>query len=98
MIAAALDEAELPADLAKAAVGDEFDQALRESHHQGMDAVGDDISTPTIHVNGVAFGPVLSRIPRGEVAGKVWDGAVLLAGYPHFYELKRTRHEEPEFD
>ena len=54
---------------------------------------------PTIHVNGVAFfGPVLSRIPRGEEAGKLWDASVIFAAYPHFFELKRTRHESPEFD
>ncbi|WP_419999507.1 disulfide bond formation protein DsbA [Streptomyces boninensis] len=87
----------LPADLARAAESEAYDDAIRASTAEGIAKVGPHIGTPVIAVGEVAFfGPVISRIPRGEAAGRLWDGALLVAGTPGFHELKGAPHADPE--
>jgi protein-disulfide isomerase-like protein with CxxC motif len=98
-IEAALADAGLPADLANAADSAEYDEAVRASHKDGMDRVGYEVGTPVISVNGTSFfGPVVSPIPRGEDAARLWDGVLLVAGTDGFFELKRSRTRDPIFD
>ena len=100
----ALTDAGLPAQLAEYADSTEFDEQLRESHFAGMNPVGMDVGTPVIHVPGpdgnliAFFGPVVTPRPKGEAAGRLWDGTLLVAGTPGFYEIKRTRDVGPVFD
>lgn len=99
LIADVLNDVGLPADLANAASDSAWDEAVKKSHHSGMDQVGTDVGTPVIAVAGSAFfGPVISPAPKGDAAGKLWDGVVGCAQYPGFFELKRSRTVGPIFD
>lgn len=99
VVVESLAECGLPPTLAAAATQKKYDAALRRSHRQGIALVGTDVGTPIVSVDGVAFfGPVVTPAPRGEAAGRLWDGCVLVAGTPGFYELKRTRTQRPIFD
>lgn len=99
VVAKALEKVGLPAELAEAAHTDANDEALRASHEVGINKVGQDVGTPIVAVDGVAFfGPVITRVPTGEDAGTMFDAAAQLASFPYFFEMKRTRSESPVFD
>jgi hypothetical protein len=99
VLAEALTEVGLPASLGSAADSDEFDKAIIASHLEAFDEVGLDVGTPVIRIRGKAmFGPVITPIPRGEAAGELWDGVVLVTKADGFFELKRSRDRKPAFD
>ncbi|MCC8481292.1 disulfide bond formation protein DsbA [Streptomyces sp. CS149] len=103
-VAAALKDVGLPAGLAEYAGKDTYDTELRASHKEGIDKVGQEVGTPVIAVPGADgeqvafFGPVVTPAPKGEEAAKLWDGTLLVASIPGFYEIKRTRTQGPIFD
>ncbi|GLF93682.1 mycothiol-dependent nitroreductase Rv2466c family protein [Streptomyces yaizuensis] len=102
-IAGALQEVGLPAGLIEYADRDTYDTELRASHAEGIDKVGQEVGTPVIAVPGADgeqiafFGPVVTPAPTGEAAAKLWDGTLLVAATPGFYEIKRTRTAGPDF-
>jgi hypothetical protein len=97
-VEASLADAGLPADLVEAMGDASYDEALEKSHQGAIDLVGNEVGTPTIAFNGTAFfGPVISSIPRGEEAGRLWDGTIAVADFPYFYEIKRTRTHKLDF-
>jgi hypothetical protein len=99
IIPESLAEVGLPASLASAAESTEFDDEIKKSHHEAFDVVGTDVGTPVIRIRGNAiFGPVVTPIPRGEAAGRLWDGVALVTETDGFFELKRTRDRKPTFD
>ncbi|GHH33085.1 mycothiol-dependent nitroreductase Rv2466c family protein [Streptomyces candidus] len=104
VVAEALAEVGLPASLASYATSDTYDKELRASHQAGISLVGEDVGTPVIAVPGedgeqvAFFGPVVTPAPKGEAAAKLWDGTLLVAATPGFFELKRTRTQDPVFD
>jgi hypothetical protein len=98
-LAEAVAEVGLDPSVLEAATSTEFDEVIKASHHAGMDQVGLDVGTPVISVDGNAFfGPVVTPIPRGEAAGRLWDGVLAVTGTDGFFELKRTRDRSPSFD
>ncbi|MCZ4124062.1 mycothiol-dependent nitroreductase Rv2466c family protein [Streptomyces sp. H39-S7] len=103
-IVGALEDAGLPAELIDYADKDTYDAEVRSSHQEGIDKVGQDVGTPVIAVPGADgeqvafFGPVVTPAPKGEAAARLWDGTLLVASTPGFYEIKRTRTAGPIFD
>ncbi|MFH8374129.1 DsbA family protein [Streptomyces cyaneofuscatus] len=103
-IAGALKDVGLPEDLLEYADKDTYDTELRASHQEGIDKVGQEVGTPVVAVPGADggqvafFGPVVTPAPKGEEAAKLWDGTLLVASIPGFYEIKRTRTQGPIFD
>ena len=99
VIPEALAEVGVPASLAAAADSTEFDDAIKKSHNEAFDEVGIDVGTPVIRIRGKAlFGPVITPAPKGEAAGELWDGLVLVSKADGFFELKRSRNRKPSFD
>ncbi|OEX92094.1 DsbA family protein [Corynebacterium sp. Marseille-P4321] len=97
IIAKALDKVGLPAAFAEVANTSDEDDLLRGFHAQAMEAVGDEVGTPVVKLGETAFfGPVITRVPEGEDAGKLFDHAVGLAQFDYFFELKRSRTEDPQ--
>ena len=99
VIGEALAEVGLPESLASAAESTEFDEQIKRSHNEAFDDVGLDVGTPVLRIRGRAlFGPVITPAPKGEDAGRLWDGLVLVSQADGFFELKRTRDRKPSFD
>jgi hypothetical protein len=92
----------LPLDFAKSYDDEALDEAIQKEMAQGLALVGEDVGTPIIAIDTKAghkgiFGPVISKVPHGQSAIQLWDHVVALTELDGFWELKRSRTEDPDF-
>jgi 2-hydroxychromene-2-carboxylate isomerase len=90
----------LPADLADALDDAGYDDEIRAETEEALALTGRDVGTPILHFQppeGTAFfGPVISRLPSEQDAGRLWDHVIGLAEFPGFAEIKRSLRERPQ--
>jgi 2-hydroxychromene-2-carboxylate isomerase len=93
-LAAAIAEAELPADLIGTADDPSFDKVVRASHDEAQARVGTETGSPVTAIDdGPAFfGPVVSPVPEGDDADRLLEAIRLLSTVPQFSEVKRSRN------
>ena len=96
LIEEALAEIGVPVALADAMDDDSYDDAIRKSHHAGMDQVGDEVGNPDHRHRrpgllrpGAHPDRRVARTPAGS-----GTRAVTLSSFPYFAELKRTRERD----
>jgi hypothetical protein len=99
----ALSRANLNVDWAKGADNEEFDAVIREETDLAFARTGKGVGTPILTFKpgqaneGSFFGPVISEIPRGDAALKLWDAIELIATSTGMAELKRSIRSMPNF-
>lgn len=98
-----LGAAGLPIELADASLDDSHDAYIRADGDLALERTGKDVGTPilTFHPGAVDegsfFGPVISKVPRGEQAIELWDAVELIATTPGMSELKRSNRAKLDF-
>ena len=90
----------LPSDLADALDDATLDDVIRAETEEALALTGRDVGTPILHFrppDGTAFfGPVISRLPSADDAGRLWDHVIGLDHFPGFAEIKRSLRERPQ--
>jgi hypothetical protein len=89
-----LEEAGLPRTLLQQALDDPSTEheALAE-HREAVERLGA-FGVPWLVLEGQSlglFGPVISEVPQGEAALRMWEHVSWLLAQPYFFELKRAR-------
>jgi 2-hydroxychromene-2-carboxylate isomerase len=88
-------------EFVSAANDTKWDEILQAETDEALSRTGKDVGTPIISFtrNGKTysfFGPVISRVPKGEDALRLWDAMWELATFEGLAELKRTLRERPQ--
>ena len=103
-IAGLLSQAGLPVEWALSANDESFDRLIADETALALERAGKDVGTPILTFNpgglkeASFFGPVISTIPRGEEATKLWDAIETIATASGMAELKRSLRARPSFD